>query len=148
MSPTITNDTRRRSRPRLRLLHDDREQRLPREEESLRPSTASAADTPAAPSEPATVLIAGAHPQARARMRRQLGELLPQGTPFVEAGETWEVVARAPSSRLVVVAGDLDDLSARGLMRVLSRRHPLLPVIAVGGCTDDAGAPRAGAASL
>lgn len=119
-----------------------------RDEDDPQAASVAAADGAAAQSELAMVLIAGAQPAARAKMRRQLGELLPEGTPFVEACETWEVVARAPSSRLVVLTGDLRDLSARGLMRVLSRRHPLLPVIAVGGCTDDAAAPRAGAASL
>lgn len=94
------------------------------------------------------VLVVGARRAARAKMLRQLRELLPEDTPFVEARETWEVVAQAPSSRLVVLTGDLSDLSARGLMRVLSRRHPLLPVIAVGGCTDEAVASQAGVASL
>lgn len=148
MSSTITTNTGRSTRPRLRLLHDDREQRLPREAQDAHAERPPTADRPAVRAEQATVLIAGAQPAGRAKMRRQLGELLPEGTPFVEACETWEVVAHASSSRLVVLAGDLDDLSARGLMRVLSRRHPLLPVIAVGGCTDDAAAPRAGAASL
>lgn len=147
MSQTVTTNTARRSRPRLRLLHDDRERPLPREAQDAHTECTPTAGSPAVRGE-ATVLIAGAQPAARAKMRRQLCELLPDGTPFVEACETWEVVAQASSSRLVVLAGDLDDLSARGLMRVLSRRHPLLPVIAVGGSTDDAASPQAGAASL
>jgi hypothetical protein len=81
-------------------------------------------------------------------MLQQLRGLLPDGTPFVEARETWEVVAQAPDSQMVVLTGDLGDLSARGLMRVLSRRHPLLPVIALGGCTGGAAAPELGVASL
>jgi hypothetical protein len=133
MSSTITTDSGRRLRPRLRLLHDEREPDYP---------------PPAVEDEQAAVLIAGGQRGARAKMLRQLRELLPEGTPFVEACETWEVVAQAPSSRLVVLTGDLGDLSARGLMRVLSRRHPLLPVIAVGGHTDGAVAPQVDAASL
>jgi hypothetical protein len=135
MSSTITTDPGRRSRPRLRLLRDDHK---------ARPCSGQDAPQP----EPATVLVAGAQAAARAKMLLQLRELLPEGTPFVEADETWEVVAQAASSRLVVLTGDLGDLSARGLMRVLSRRHPLLPVISVGGCTDGAAAPEIGAASL
>lgn len=137
MSSTITTDPGRRSRPRLRLLREDHE---PEPRRDRKPQ--------AAKSSTRTVLVAGAQPGARAKMLRQLRELLPDDTPFVEACETWEVVAQASSSRLVVLTGDLGDLSARGLMRVLSRRHPLLPVIAVGGCTDEAVAHHVGAASL
>lgn len=137
MNSTVTTHPGRRSRPRLRVLRDDQEPEPRREgkPQALESSTR-------------TVLVAGAQPTARAKMLRQLRELLPDGTPFVEACETWEVVAQASSSRLVVLTGDLGDLSARGLMRVLSRRHPLLPVIAVGGCTDEAAAHQVGAASL
>lgn len=149
----------RRSRPRLRLLRDDR-QDSSRRDASARTTIAGVVDGEAQTASGAleagtasetghaAVLIAGAQPAARAKMQRQLHELLPEGTPFVEASETWEVVAQASSSRLVVLTGDLRDLSMRGLMRVLSRRHPLLPVIAVGGCTDGAAASQAGAASL
>lgn len=163
MSPTITTEPGRRSRPRLRLLRDERESSSRRDtwrDGSAPASSAGSMDAgtqtaggtleaaPAGEHGQPTVLIAGAQTAARAKMQRQLEELLPEGTPFVEASETWEVVARASSSRLVVLTGDLRDLSVRGLMRVLSRRHPLLPVIAVGGCTDGAAASQAGAASL
>jgi UDP-N-acetyl-D-mannosaminuronic acid transferase (WecB/TagA/CpsF family) len=157
MSQTPTTDPGRRSRPRLRLLPDDSGSRhdgsTPTSRGGIERARAQrtgrrAALAATAETEQATVLIVGAQPGARAKMQRQLHELLPAGTPFVQASETWEVVARASSSRLVVLTGDLCDLSARGLMRVLSRRHPLLPVIAVGGCTDGAAASQAGAASL
>lgn len=147
MSPTILTDPGRHSRPRLRLLRGDHEPGV-RNQHTVDEPIAESVAAPADELEPATVLIVGARSEARAKMLRQLRELLPAGTPFVEARETWEVVAQAPSSRLVVLTGDLGDLSARGLMRVLSRRHPLLPVIAVGGCTDGADASQLGAASL
>jgi hypothetical protein len=137
MSPVITTDTARRSPARLRLLRDERAPRLP--EWTGPPEDAK---------DCASVLIAGADALARAKMLRQLRGLLPDGTPFVEARETWEVVAKASASRMVVLTGDLGDLSARGLMRVLSRRHPLLPVIALAGCAEDAPASELGAASL
>jgi hypothetical protein len=79
-----------------------------------------------------TVLVAGEESSRRAKMLEELRGLLPGGTLFVEARETWQVLARAADSRMVILTGDLGDISAQGLMRVLSRRHPLLPVIALG----------------
>lgn len=78
------------------------------------------------------VLVAGADAATRARMLAELRSVLPQGTRFVEAGETWEVVARAPGSRMVVLAGDLGEASCSSLLRLLARRNPTLPVLAVG----------------
>jgi hypothetical protein len=65
-------------------------------------------------------------------MLAELRSLLPEGTRFIEAGETWEVVARAPGSRMVVLAGDLGETSSSSLLRLLARRNPTLPVLAVG----------------
>jgi hypothetical protein len=78
------------------------------------------------------VLVAGADAAIRARMLAELRSILPQGTCFVEAGETWELVARAPGSRMVVLAGDLGEASCSSLLRLLARRNPTLPVLAVG----------------
>jgi hypothetical protein len=80
-----------------------------------------------------SVLVAGADPAARRRMLAELRSLLPAGTDFREAGETWEVVARACDSRMIVLAGDLGDTSTSALLRLLARRNPALPVLAVGG---------------
>jgi hypothetical protein len=139
-------DTARRSRPRLRLLRN--EHQSPASHEPRAAGAAQTASVGLNDSEHTPVLIAGADSSARTKMLQQLRGLLPDGTPFVEAHETWEVIAQASESSMVVLTGDLYDLSARGLMRVLSRRHPLLPVIALGGRTDGAGAPELGAASL
>jgi hypothetical protein len=79
------------------------------------------------------VLVAGADAPARSRMLAELRSLLPPDTRFVEAGETWEVVARAAGSRMVVLAGDLGEVSCAALLRMLARRNPELPVLAVGG---------------
>ncbi len=65
-------------------------------------------------------------------MLAELRSVLPEGTRFIEAGETWEVVARAPGSRMVVLAGDLGETSCSSLLRLLARRNPALPVLAVG----------------
>jgi hypothetical protein len=78
------------------------------------------------------VLVAGADAATRAHMLAELHSVLPEGTLFVEASETWEVVARAAGSRMVVIAGDLGEASSSSLLRLLARRHPALPVLAVG----------------
>lgn len=91
--------------------------------------------TPANPTgcdEAGHVLIVGDSAERRSKMLSELRGLLPSGTPFVEAGETWEVLARTSGSRMVVLTGGLDGVSTHSLMRILSRRHPTLPVIAVG----------------
>jgi hypothetical protein len=78
------------------------------------------------------VLVAGSDACTRGRMLAELRSVLPRGTRFVEASETWEVVARAPGSRMVVLAGDLGETSCSSLLRLLARRNPTLPVLAVG----------------
>ncbi len=83
----------------------------------------------------AHVLVAGADASRRSRMLEDLRGLLPASTHFLEARETWEVIERAGNSRMVVIAGDLGDVSAESLVKVLGRRHPTLPVLAVGGHT-------------
>lgn len=144
MSTTITHGLPRRTRPQLRLLRDDGQLRPPRHQDAH----ASVASRPLeGHSGEAFVLVAGADAASRTRMLEHLRKLFPKGTEFAEAGETWEVVAQAGDSRMVVLTGDLGDLTARGLMRVLSRRHPLLPVIALGDRAHG-GAPEIGAVSL
>jgi hypothetical protein len=81
-------------------------------------------------------------------MLGELRGLLPEGTSFAEACETWQVLARAGESRMVILTGDLGDISARGLMRVLSRRYPMLPVIAMSGLRHGMAAGDVGVASL
>jgi CheY-like chemotaxis protein len=81
------------------------------------------------------VLIVGDDAARRSRMLSELRGLLPSGTPFVEAAETWEVLTHTTGSRMVVLTGGLGEISTHSLMRILSRRHPTLPVIAVGSRT-------------
>jgi hypothetical protein len=78
------------------------------------------------------VLVAGADTTARAHMLAELRSLLPPGTRFMEASETWELVAHAAGSSMVVLTGDLGDTPVSSLLRLLSRRNPALPVLAVG----------------
>ncbi len=116
------------SQPRLRLVREadarrSKPSRLERERAAMRS---------AACEEPGDVLVAGADASTRARMLLELRNLLPESTHFAEARETWELLARATGSRMVVLTDDLGDISTDSLVRLLGRRHPALPVLAVG----------------
>jgi hypothetical protein len=127
-SAAIRSDTPQRRPPRLQLVEGCAAATAhPRPHE---PRTPPAWDGfPAA--QDACVLVAGSDAVMRSTLREELCDLLPAGTRFTEAGETWEVIARACASSMVVLAGDLGDVSAESLMRLLGRRHPTLPVLAV-----------------
>jgi hypothetical protein len=81
------------------------------------------------------ILVVGADAGRRATLLRELMATLPSNTAFEEAGEVWEVLQHAPSSGVVMLTGDLQDVSAESLMNLLGNRHPRLPVV-----TLDAGA--------
>jgi hypothetical protein len=98
------------------------------------------------------ILVAGADPQRRAAVLRELSEALPEDTQFGEAGAAWEVLEQASSSGVVMLAGDLDEVTAESLMHVLGHRHPSLPVVALGVLAgsepaSDARSPRAASAT-
>lgn len=90
----------------------------------------------------APVLLAGANGHGREILRAELGATLAPRTRWVEAVDVASVLEHAASSRMVILAGDLEDADAESLMRLLGRRHPELPVICVhaplpaaaGGC--------------
>ncbi len=82
------------------------------------------------------ILVAGADPGKRAAVVRDLRETLPSDTRLGEAGAVWEVLEQAPSCGVVMLADDLGDVSARSLMRLLGRRHPRLPVVALDASPD------------
>jgi hypothetical protein len=75
------------------------------------------------------LLIAGADPLRRAVLLQELTETMPVGTDFEQAGTLAEVLERAPSSRMVILSGPLDDTSQAALKSRLSRRHPRLPLV-------------------
>jgi hypothetical protein len=77
------------------------------------------------------ILVAGADPEQRAAVVRNLSAELPSDTKFGEAAAVSELFAQAPSSRVVMLAGDLEEVSAESLMHVLGDRHPSLPVVAL-----------------
>jgi hypothetical protein len=93
-------------RPTLRVVADDRDEAAP-------------------------VLLVGADACRRAALRTELGATLPARTPFSEADDVSAVLERAPISRMVILAGDLQDTDAESLMRLLGHRHPRLPVVSV-----------------
>lgn len=86
------------------------------------------------------ILVAGADPAQRAAVLRDLSEALPQDTQFGEADAAWEVLEQAPSSGVVMLAGDLAEVTAESLMHVLGHRHPSLPVVALGMLADGSAA--------
>jgi hypothetical protein len=77
------------------------------------------------------ILVAGADPEQRAAVLHDLTEALPPETQLGEAGAVSEVLAQAPSSSVVMLAGDLGGVSAESLMQMLGSRHPSLPVVAL-----------------
>jgi DNA-binding NtrC family response regulator len=91
------------------------------------------------------ILIAGADPEQRAAVLHDLSEALPANTLIGEACAVSEVLEQASFSSVVMLAGDLGEVSAESLMHELGSRHPSLPVIAL-GLSGDRGA-RAAAAS-
>ena len=80
---------------------------------------------------PRPVLVVGTETNTRSRMLAELRNVLPSGTRFQEAQETWEVLARAASSQMVVLVDDLGGVSSRSLVSLLARRQPSLPVMVV-----------------
>jgi hypothetical protein len=78
------------------------------------------------------ILVAGADPEQRAAVLHDLSEALPSDTQLGEATAVSEVLAQAPSSSVVMLAGDLGEVSAESLMHMLGSRHPSLPVVALG----------------
>ena len=89
------------------------------------------------------VLIAGGNAVARDALLRDLTQTMPQSTVFEQAGAVWEVLARAGDSSVVILGGELEDVSAEALMGMLAHRHPGLPVVSL----DSQGAPTAAPAA-
>jgi hypothetical protein len=82
------------------------------------------------------ILVAGTDPKQRAAVLQDLSEALPADTQLGEAGAVSELLEQAPSSSVVMLAGDLGEVSAESLMHMLGDRHPSLPVVALGLCTN------------
>lgn len=86
---------------------------------------------PRRPRRPAPVLLAGADALRRGVLREEFGTTFPPLTKFAEADDVAGVLERAGASRMVILAGELDDADTESLTRLLGRRHPELPVIRI-----------------
>ena len=80
------------------------------------------------------ILLAGGDQSARTSVLRDLTRSMPASTSFEQASAIWEVLARAPQSKLVILSGSLEGIPAQALMQMLGHRHPEVPVV----CIDDA----------
>jgi hypothetical protein len=116
--------------PTLRLLA--------REDSTMQPASGRlrllGADGPSgsAPREQ-PVLLAGGAQSARTAVLSELAESMPPSTSFEQAGAIWEVLARAPQSKMVILSGELEGIPAQSLMQMLGHRHPQVPVV----CLDE-----------
>lgn len=81
--------------------------------------------------EASSILVASSDARRRSTLLQELSQRMPEGTRFQEAAATWEVLEHAPSSRMVMLAGELDGSSAESVMHLLGKRHPQLPVLAL-----------------
>lgn len=97
---------------------------MPRENRARTQATAHARARAKSP-----VLVAGGRPSSRAAVLRDLTETMPSNTRFDEAAAAGELLALAPDSRLVVLSGDLGDISAKSAMHILAHHHPQVPVV-------------------
>jgi hypothetical protein len=112
---------------RLRLLPREHDLAAHAAQERA-PDKAARLQAPAAVE--ASVLILGEDPLVRAHVRNELTELMPDAS-FAESGTFWEALVLAPSSRLVILSGEVGELSAEELMHALAHRHPDLPVVSL-----------------
>ncbi len=80
---------------------------------------------------PRSVLLAGGDANDREAVLADLRRTMPGGTTFRQAGALWEMLARAAESSMVVLSGELDEVSAESLMQMLAHRNPSLPVVSV-----------------
>lgn len=87
--------------------------------------------TPERAGAPRSILLAGGDANDRAAVLRDLRRTMPGGTTFRQAGALWEMLARAAESSMVVLSGELDEVSAESLMHMLAHRNPALPVVSV-----------------
>ncbi|HEY2719980.1 MAG TPA: hypothetical protein VGI52_10130 [Solirubrobacteraceae bacterium] len=79
------------------------------------------------------VLLAGGDVAAREAVRRDLAHSMSPSTVIEQVGAVWEVLARAAESRIVIISGRLEGVSAESLMQMLAHRHPGLPVVCLEG---------------
>ncbi len=82
-------------------------------------------------STPRSILLAGGDADDREAVLQDLRRTMPGGTTFRQAGALWEMLARAAESSMVVLSGELEEVSAESLMHMLAHHDPTLPVVSV-----------------
>ena len=112
----------------------------PTEAEPGSPTLRFVSEPPAEREDASPILIAGRDRVSRAEVLDSLAETMGPDAAFEEAETFSGVLLKAPASRLVVLAGELDGVPPESLRDRLARRHPDLPV-----ATLDARAQRTGA---
>lgn len=80
---------------------------------------------------PRSILLAGGDAGRRDALQAELAARMPEGTHIQQAEATWQVLEHAPSSRLVMIAGELDGSPPESVIHLLGSRHPQLPVFAL-----------------
>ncbi|HLB20556.1 MAG TPA: hypothetical protein VK605_00480 [Solirubrobacteraceae bacterium] len=83
------------------------------------------------------ILLAGGDSGARAAVQHDLAKTMPRSTKFELAGALWEVLVRAPEASMVILSGELEEISAESVMQMLAHRHPGLAVVSI-DADDDA----------
>jgi hypothetical protein len=119
----------RRESPKLRLVAESPAPGLRSARADAHPSDRPRARRAA--SAASAVLIAGGEADRRVAVAGELRKRLSAETSFAEATALWEVLNAAATSGLVVLAGDLDDVSAKSLMHMIGHRYPDLAVISL-----------------
>jgi hypothetical protein len=82
------------------------------------------------------ILLAGGEQSARASVLKDLAGAMPPSTSFEQASAIWEVLERAPQSKLVILSGALEGIPAQALMEMLGHRHPEVPVVCIDAHAD------------
>jgi hypothetical protein len=121
--------------PKLRLMPKGGNAAAPRQRKrrsALRLLGAPSVSATSAP-QAQPILLAGGDQSARTSVLRDLARSMPPSTSFEQASAIWEVLARAPQSKLVILSGALEGIPAQALMQMLGHRHPEVPVV----CIDD-----------
>jgi hypothetical protein len=79
------------------------------------------------------ILLAGGEQSDRTAVLSDLASSMPASTSFEQAGAIWEMLARAPQSKMVILSGELEGIPAQSLMQMLGHRHPEVPVVCIDG---------------
>jgi hypothetical protein len=120
--------------PKLRLLPKGGSvARRPRKGRSALRLLGAPSASAASASQGQPILLAGGEQSARTSVLKDLAKSMPPSTSFEQAEAIWEVLARAPQSKLVILSGALEGIPAQALMQMLGHRHPEVPVV----CIDD-----------